>query len=856
MFKKPVKSIRRRQASEDDSHGDNLEEVNVIASFKESKKKKKTDKTSQIQRAVVSFDVDEEEEECFQVKKSSQSRKITKQVEKERKDKDKEQPKTQKEDLLSESRKLKDEEVSIVVKGEIKPVKHGFEGKILTGREAEFAEDHSDEEEVEENGRSVAYRRPDPFRKVLQGGVIPDAATIHAMRKERERARETGDFLPMDDTNREEDTQKSRLVRDDDNDLSDDERIDFSVNLQAKERKSIKENFIAAQEEVLSDHGDEIEDWEAQQLKKAVKHTQQQYLRNGVGYESTASEIHSGGFVSFTPGAEPTLRDQLPPVPESREPLDPEMLRKKLQEKISSLQEVHRRHQLDYEQTINDRIETLDLIEKLEKEKPELSERYKFAQFLRGYVADLIDCLDTKMPRLETIEKGYMNILRSKSEKLIIRRRNDVMDETDECMSQGKPAVRRPEERIRRHAEREGRRSRRRRSRGSHMMPDARMLKQSVHCEGLSSDDELPESENVLFKAETERFRTEAGALFEDVTEEFSTVEGLKQNFENWRRTHLDSYRDAYVSMCLPKVFSPFVRLQLITWNPLEDSLDLEKKSWFSELMNYGYTEEETEDSLLTDPDFKLVSSIVERDVLTRFAQAVELAYDPLSTRQTRQAVHGVRYLTSNFPTVTGNSKPFQRLIRACVERLRSALDNDVFIPLYPKNIMDTKMGQQFVYRQFWSGVKLMGNILTWEGILSDDLLRTLALDNLLTRYLLLSLRSMGTITDRDIPSELEKCKYILRLLPNSWLNTTQPPLQQLAPFTRYLCFDNSFFFHYFFHPFKVQACLFYYVFISYNNYHFIYFFIPDFTFVTKELVKYHSTSFAAVSTIHEIFMF
>ena len=63
-----------------------------------------------------------EEEECFQVKKSSQSRKITKQVEKERKDKDKEQPKTQKEDLLSESRKLKDEEVSIVVKGEVRIV--------------------------------------------------------------------------------------------------------------------------------------------------------------------------------------------------------------------------------------------------------------------------------------------------------------------------------------------------------------------------------------------------------------------------------------------------------------------------------------------------------------------------------------------------------------------------------------------------------------------------------------------------------------------------------------------------------------------------------------------------------------
>ena len=31
-------------------------------------------------------------------------------------------------------------------------------------------------------------------------GVIPDAATIHAIRKKRQMAREQGDFIPLDDT--------------------------------------------------------------------------------------------------------------------------------------------------------------------------------------------------------------------------------------------------------------------------------------------------------------------------------------------------------------------------------------------------------------------------------------------------------------------------------------------------------------------------------------------------------------------------------------------------------------------------------------------------------------------------------
>lgn len=56
------------------------------------------------------------------------------------------------------------------------------------------------------------------------------------------------------------------------------------------------------------------------------------------------------------------------------------------------------------------------------------------------------------------------------------------------------------------------------------------------------------------------------------MVEDFHSLDFIKSHFEVWRRDFADSYRDAYIGLCLPKLFNPLVRLQLITWNPLEVS--------------------------------------------------------------------------------------------------------------------------------------------------------------------------------------------------------------------------------------------------------------------------------------------
>lgn len=71
----------------------------------------------------------------------------------------------------------------------------------------------------------------------------------------------------------------------------------------------------------------------------------------------------------------------------------------------------------------------------------------------------------------------------------------------------------------------------------------------------------------------SERILSEEKAIFEDVVEDFSSIDAIKTRFEEWKNKREDCYTNAYISLCLPKLFAPFIRLQLLDWNPFEVQL-------------------------------------------------------------------------------------------------------------------------------------------------------------------------------------------------------------------------------------------------------------------------------------------
>lgn len=822
LFKKPNRKFRQRIACADSEDEDSSADVvetkdsksvkneidknkshavsgknvppsgGTSATFGEVSSVDKEDPQAKTARKLLSFHDEEDEQEVFKVKKSNYSRRLAKQLEKERKKR--QETADHGSSMCDLVETVPESDVAEKPEGQQKQQKETWD--VYSGKEAEDMEVDSDEGQVE-----------NPFKNVLQSGVIPDAATIYAMKKHRQKAREVGDFISLEDPEKA-DENKSRLVREDDNDRSDDDddepsRLSFTVNTSAIERQKVREAFLSVQEGDQNDleieEADELERWEAEQIRKGVGITQvgpqqaqqlnEQQLFTFQQPDVSENQLYGRAIRESTT----VIPDPLSIVYRKKgdSTLTTGTIRARLQERLASLSEVHRAHQLELETCRNDVIAANELIVQLETEKPELSKKFTLYQQMRGYVKDLVECLDLKVAHIEVLEDKMMNLYKSRSENLIGRRQQDIRDQADEysilCSKVMKGSSMdlgtensnfMDEAKARRVAEREGRRMRRRKKRDN-------VGYLGKHHDGMSSDDEELEIDVIKFKNKKENILCEANSIFEDVLDEFGTLDGIMSNFETWKNEQKESYVDAYVPLCLPKIFGPFVHLEMMDWNPLEGNKDLERMHWYKALAFYGSCGYIESDMVEKDPDVNLLPGIVERVVLPKITAFVKNVWDPLSTKETLNLISLMAKLHEDYPSISGKNKQMQTFLKEVSSRIYKSLNDDVFIPLYPKELLEKKSpgSSAFFQRQFWTAVKLLRNILNWDGILSNHILQNMSLACLLNRYLLMGLRTSMMMSDT-----LEKCQMIVSAFPKSWFanlksSTTITQLQQFAQF-------------------------------------------------------------------------
>lgn len=62
-----------------------------------------------------------------------------------------------------------------------------------------------------------------------------------------------------------------------------------------------------------------------------------------------------------------------------------------------------------------------------------------------------------------------------------------------------------------------------------------------------------------------------------------------------------------------------------------------------------------------------------------------EKAWNVTSLTETQRLVSTVKWLTNDCPSITADSKPTQAALKAIVQVLRKALDEELFIPIYPR---------------------------------------------------------------------------------------------------------------------------------------------------------------------------
>ncbi|XP_036204101.1 PAX3- and PAX7-binding protein 1 isoform X4 [Myotis myotis] len=553
------------------------------------KPRKRPRENKEVPRAsLLSFqDEEEENEEVFKVKKSSYSKKIVKLLKKEYKED------LEKSKVKTELNSSADNELPLDKTG------HGQDpsqedGAAVGGHGEEEMDMESEKEEEKPKAGGGAFANALSSLNVLRPGEIPDAAFIHAARKKRQMARELGDLTPHSS-----EPGKGRLVREDENDASDDEdddekrRIVFSVKEKSQRQKIAEEIGIEGSDDdalVAGEQDEELSRWEQEQIRKGINIPQVQasqpaevnmYYPNTyptMPYGSSYGIPYSYTAYGSSDGKSQKTDNSAPFKTPSNEmtPVTIDLVKKQLKDRLDSMKDVHKANRQQHEKHLQSRVDSTRAIERLEGSSGGTGERYKFLQEMRGYVQDLLECFSEKVPLINELESAIHQLYKQRASRLVQRRQDDIKDESSEFSSHSNKALMAPnldsfgrdralyqEHAKRRIAEREARRTRRRQAR-------EQTGKMADHLEGLSSDDEETSTDITNFNLEKDRISKESSKVFEDVLESFCSIDCIKSQFEAWRSRYYTSYKDAYIGLCLPKLFNPLIRLQLLTWTPLE----------------------------------------------------------------------------------------------------------------------------------------------------------------------------------------------------------------------------------------------------------------------------------------------
>ncbi|XP_039577556.1 intron Large complex component GCFC2 [Passer montanus] len=605
-----------------------------------------------------------------------------------------------------------------------------------------------------ENESSSPQRRKD-----LLPGSIPSAAHIEAARRKRHLARTEADYLALDVSNSPQVPQRRGSSDLESEDESETKNLDFAPKMRTL-RQRMTEDMVS-----LGDaSSDDEAKWEEQQIKKAVKLSQ---------------EICDDASVCKYQPAKPKFDTSV-----SLPPVNLEIVKKRLTERITSLQDVHRAHQREYEKYMEDIESSKMSVQELEKSS-DAALNYKFYRTMKTYVENLINCLNEKLKDINELEWAVHALLQQQAVRVSKRRQEELKNESAYIQQltggNDKPVKSKLEgdEKTQVLEMCEHRRACRRQAREQSGEGD--------HHEGLSSDEELTPTEVEEFQKSKDNVLEDSRKIFEDVHADFCDIRKILLKFQEWKEKFPDSYCDAYISFCLPKLLNPLIRVQLISWNPLENFTELEEMPWFRAIEEFSDAENVSESKRDDDHDKEVLPRVIEKTVLPKITAFVKSVWDPLSTSQTKNLVQlcnnifGKQILSKN-----ESSRAREDLMNTVVLRMKKSVEEDVFIPLYPKSTVEDKssLRSKFQERRFWSAVKLLSNVVLWDGIVQEDKVRDLGLSKLLNRYLLLNILNtpLG-------PDNIEKCNKVVACLPERWFQDLKggSTLPELLNFSQHL---------------------------------------------------------------------
>lgn len=271
--------------------------------------------------------------------------------------------------------------------------------------------------------------------------------------------------------------------------------------------------------------------------------------------------------------------------------------------------------------------------------------------------------------------------------------------------------------------------------------------------------------------AETKkRLLDEAEALLSDTTDEYRTIGSVLKPFAQWKGnpSTAASYRQAYCSMVLPMLLSPFVRYEVLAWDPLLQPQKLAEMRWVASVRGFcagtGVDGEK-------DPDAELVRALVNSSVLPKVKEAILNGdWSPFVAEQNRAAIQLVKSLGDMGDDTVGEiSGDVLAELQDAVEAVR--------LPGMPG--CAAVGSREMLKRLFERAITLYGSVCEWSQVMKDgqSAIQRLAIDNFLNVRLLPYIKTLN-------PEEAYNVAYtIIMKMPKEWRVKTLPSLKFFIDF-------------------------------------------------------------------------
>ncbi|CAN6727631.1 unnamed protein product [Malus baccata var. baccata] len=715
-------------------------------------------------------------------------------------------------------------EPTIVLKGLVKPT-DSISDTLREARELDSDSDEKHEKERgslfnrEKDDAEARLASMGIDKGKSSPGLFPDQATIDAIRAKRERLRKSRaaapDFISLDSGSNHGAAEG----------LSDEEpefrgRIAMFGDKMDGSKKGVFEDVddravdVGLRQESVKD-GDEKDEeekiWEEEQFRKGLGKRvddgavstsapavpsvpQPKATYSAVTGYSLAQSVPVGPSIGGAIGA-----SQGSNVMSIKAQAD--IARKALEENFMKLKASHGRTMLSLTKTDENLSASLLNITALEKSLSAADEKYQFMQKLRDFVSSICDFLQVKAPYIEELEAEMQKVHEQRASSTLERRSadDDEMMEVEaavkaamsifskegssaEVIAAAKSAAQAASAALReqtnlpvkldefgrdmnlkKRMDMKGRSEARQRRKVRY---DSKRLSSmdvdSSHrtIEGESSTDES-DNESQVYHKHRQLVLDTAGKVFDDAAEEYSQLSVVKERFEDWKREYASSYRDAYMSLSVPTIFSPYVRLELLKWDPLRDKADFLNMNWHSLLMDYGLLED-GDDLAADDADANLVPDLVEKVALPILHHQVVHCWNILSMRETENVVAATSLVTDYVPP---SSEALADLLGAIRTRLADAVTN-ITVPTWsPLVLTAVPDAARLAAYRFGMSVRLMKNICLWKEILASPILEKLAIEELLCGKVLPHVRSIAA----NVHDAVTRTERIVASLSGVW---------------------------------------------------------------------------------------